>query len=196
MSKKILAAFYILTVLVVGTYTFYPEKEVQALPPRKLKFYPKKTTQRELYKDMQVIQKSLGTQCSHCHSYTPRRDFAKNTKKKKVALQQMFLTRSINEKIKKFFPEAKVKVTCYTCHRGKKKPRHKPDEDEGEKKLDMSKHKLTPKFKELVKWINKDLKKTFPKNSKARVTCFTCHRGEEHPKSDVPKDDDDDDDDD
>lgn len=34
----------------------------------------------------------------------------------------------------------------------------------------------------LTKEINDDLKKIFPKGDK-KVTCYTCHRGEEHPKN-------------
>jgi hypothetical protein len=191
MTRKLAAALYILTVVIVGTITFYPSQQAQAVPPRDLKFYKKGTSQAKLYKEMRLVGKGLGVKCNHCHVMTPRRQFAKNTKRKTSALQQMFLTKNINEKIKKFFPKATVQVTCYTCHRAKKHPIHKPVEDD-ETPLDMSKEKLANKFEDLTKWINKDIAKTFPKQ-KVTVTCYTCHRGEKKPLNSEPEDEDDDD---
>ena len=190
MSRKIAVALYIAVVALVAGVTFTSPGGALAAPPKDLKFYPKKIKQAHLYKEMRLVMKGLGVKCAHCHQMTPRRQFAKNTKNKKIGLQQMFLVRSINEKIKKFHPEVKVKVSCYTCHRGKKTPVHKPED--GDKPLDMSKEKLSAKFEELTKWINKDLKKTFPKKSKKfKVTCYTCHRGEKKPISEIPEVDED-----
>jgi photosynthetic reaction center cytochrome c subunit len=59
---------------------------------------------------------ALGQKCDFCHA---RGDFASDEKHEKVvALKMIQLVNEINAK----FPDGKVHVSCYTCHRGKTEP--------------------------------------------------------------------------
>jgi hypothetical protein len=57
----------------------------------------------------------LGVMCDFCHE----QDRASDAKPTKVTARMMFqMVMDINSKM----PNAKVKVTCYTCHRGMQEP--------------------------------------------------------------------------
>lgn len=132
MGKRFLVAFAVLASigLVVGAM-FYKEQTAQALPARNLKFYPKDMKQAALYKEMRRIQNELGVRCAFCHVMTPRKQFEKDTKHKAIALKMLRLTDDINKDLAKIFPKNPKKVTCYTCHRGKKHPVNvMPEDDE------------------------------------------------------------------
>jgi hypothetical protein len=66
---------------------------------------------------MTGFQTALGVQCAYCHVAG---DFASDANpKKETARNMMRMMRDINYR----FPDAKVHVTCYTCHRGQTAPR-------------------------------------------------------------------------
>jgi Photosynthetic reaction centre cytochrome C subunit len=57
------------------------------------------------------MRTSLGVMCTHCHV----QDFASDENPKKlIARSMMSMVKEINTK----FPDGKIHVTCYTCHRG------------------------------------------------------------------------------
>lgn len=61
---------------------------------------------------MGAFRTALGVQCTHCHV---RGDFASDENpKKEMARNMIVMMREINAK----FPDGKMHVTCYTCHRG------------------------------------------------------------------------------
>ena len=64
---------------------------------------------------MGQMRASLGVMCTHCHVQDRASD---ENPKKLVARQMMTMVKEINAK----FPDGKVHVTCYTCHRGKLMP--------------------------------------------------------------------------
>jgi hypothetical protein len=65
---------------------------------------------------MAGFQTALGVQCSYCHV---QGDFASDANpKKEMARNMILLMRDINYR----FPDAKIHVTCYTCHRGQTEP--------------------------------------------------------------------------
>lgn len=72
----------------------------------------------DLQNEMKVITKSLGTDCKFCHEL---KDFAADVPKlhKDIARQMLTMVNEINEK---YFKETKIKITCFTCHRGHKEP--------------------------------------------------------------------------
>ncbi len=66
---------------------------------------------------MTGFQTALGVECSYCH--VPG-DFASDTNPKKQTARNMIsMMRDINYR----FPDAKLHVTCYTCHRGQTTPK-------------------------------------------------------------------------
>lgn len=65
---------------------------------------------------MMAFTRSLGVRCDYCHM---GRDFASDENPKKVTARMMLtMAHEINAK----FPDGKMHVTCYTCHRGKTVP--------------------------------------------------------------------------
>lgn len=135
LSQKLTFAFSLVLVAAIGVLAFAPREQAEAAPPPKaLKYYPKDTSQAKLYKEMRVISAALGVKCAFCHVMTPRKQFAKDTKHKKIALSMLKLTDKINADILKALPKGSkpTKVTCYTCHRGEKHPASEDEEDDDE----------------------------------------------------------------
>jgi hypothetical protein len=65
---------------------------------------------------MTGFKTALGVECTFCHVAG---DFASDMNpKKETARSMMRLMRDINYR----FPDAKIHVTCYTCHRGQTEP--------------------------------------------------------------------------
>lgn len=68
-----------------------------------------------LIPSMRAAATGLGVQCGFCHE----QDRASDAKPEKVTARMMFaMVKDINAKM----PDAKIKVTCYTCHRGMQEP--------------------------------------------------------------------------
>lgn len=131
MKKALLLSLGFIAVFLAGLMCFRASQHVEAAPPRNLKFYPKSMRQPHIYKEMRRMSQALGVKCKHCHVVTPRKQFAKSTKNKEIALKMLFLTKEINDDLKNIFKAGKRnKVTCYTCHRGNKKPLSEPHEEE------------------------------------------------------------------
>jgi hypothetical protein len=61
----------------------------------------------------------LGVQCSFCHVQDRSSD---ENAHKTVARTMMLMVNEINAK----FPDGKVHVNCYTCHRGSNEPVFEP----------------------------------------------------------------------
>jgi hypothetical protein len=70
----------------------------------------------DLRPTMRVFARSLGVHCDFCHV---EGNFASDENPKKTTARLMItLAHEINGR----FPDGKVHVTCYTCHRGNAKP--------------------------------------------------------------------------
>jgi hypothetical protein len=70
---------------------------------------------------MAAFRVALGEKCTFCHV---QGDFASDEKHEKlVARMMMEMTHEINAK----FPDGKMHVTCFTCHRGATEPKTQPD---------------------------------------------------------------------
>ncbi len=81
-------------------------------PPKNLKVLPPEN----LIKTMQAFRAALGVQCDACHV---KGDFASDENPNKdVARRMIVMTQEINTK----FPDGKMHVSCYTCHRGATEP--------------------------------------------------------------------------
>lgn len=81
-------------------------------PPKNLKVLKPEG----LMTNMRMATAGLGVMCGFCHE----QDRSLDTKPEKVTARMMFqMVEDINSKMP---ADAKVKVTCYTCHRGMEMP--------------------------------------------------------------------------
>jgi len=77
---------------------------------------------------MRQFTQALGVQCGYCHV---QGNFASDENPKKdVARMMVTMVKDINAKLPAS-PDAKAKVTCYTCHRGAAAPLTAPPAAQG-----------------------------------------------------------------
>jgi hypothetical protein len=89
-------------------------------PPTNLKVL-KVTTGAEVGQIMRTFTVGLGVQCVYCHI---QGNFASDENPKKdVARKMITMTQKINEN----FNEGKLRVSCFTCHRGEPEPKTAPE---------------------------------------------------------------------
>jgi hypothetical protein len=87
-----------------------------ATPPKNLKVLPADGTYMTY---MRQATAGLGVQCTFCHE----QDRSLDSKPEKLTARMMFqMVMDINSKM----PDAKIKVTCFTCHRGAQEPLSAP----------------------------------------------------------------------
>jgi hypothetical protein len=80
----------------------------------------KLTTGAEVGQVMRTFTAGLGVQCNYCHV---EGNFASDDNPKKELTRRMIkMTQQINEQ----FPDRKMHVSCYTCHRGETEPKTAP----------------------------------------------------------------------
>lgn len=121
--------------------------------PKNLKVLPKTWNGRQVGALMQTFTESLGVQCSYCHAedpnapppapgQNPRLDYSLDTKKEKdVARDMIKMVMSINDSTKSLGDAATPqpeKVSCFTCHRGDKKPAFTPPNGWGRGNFSLS----------------------------------------------------------
>src|ERR1700736_3954523 len=81
----------------------------------------KVATGPEVGQIMRTFTAGLGVQCIYCHV---QGNFASDENpKKEVARQMIRMSQVINAN----FPDGKMRVTCYTCHRGEAEPKTAPE---------------------------------------------------------------------
>jgi Photosynthetic reaction centre cytochrome C subunit len=73
----------------------------------------------DLRSTMMMFTRSLGVRCDYCHVADRSSD---ENPKKVTARMMLTMAHDINAR----FPDGKVRVTCYTCHRGSTKPETDP----------------------------------------------------------------------
>jgi len=87
-----------------------PKKAPQ--PPKNLKLLQP----ADVRTTMGAFRTALGVECTFCHV---QGDFASDDKPQKETARHMItMMREINAK----FPDGKMHVSCYTCHRGAQEP--------------------------------------------------------------------------
>jgi hypothetical protein len=97
-----------------------PGGEHHMPPPKNLKLLKPEN----LMETMQAFRASLGVRCDFCHV---RGDFASDENPhKEIARKMILMTRQINTN----FPDGKMHVGCYTCHRGAEEPALHPPQAE------------------------------------------------------------------
>jgi hypothetical protein len=130
-STRVLAG---ITALMVSGAALATAQQWSPTPPTNLKVFAKGTTIRELLPAMKGFTQGLGVRCQHCHVYKGENpddlstfDFASDEKTTKVTTRAMMkMVAAINDDLLKGVGDAAAagapRVTCYTCHRGDKRP--------------------------------------------------------------------------
>jgi hypothetical protein len=95
-----------------------PTANGDAPPPRNLKVL-KVSTREEAEQIMRTFASGLGVQCNYCHV----QDYASDENPKKEVARRMI---KMIQKINAEFPDGKMHVSCYTCHRGETEPKTAP----------------------------------------------------------------------
>jgi hypothetical protein len=88
-------------------------------PPTNLKVL-KVTTGAEVRQIMRTFTTGLGVQCAYCHV---QGNFASDDNPKKEVARHMI---EMVQQVNKNFPDGKMHVSCYTCHRGEAEPKTAP----------------------------------------------------------------------
>ena len=81
----------------------------------------KVTTGAEVIQIMRTFTAGLGVQCNYCH--VQGNNASDENPKKEIARHMISMSQEINAK----FPDGKMHVTCYTCHRGETEPKTAPE---------------------------------------------------------------------
>ena len=95
-----------------------PGHRMEMPPPKNLKILPPE----HLMETMQAFRVALGVRCDFCHV---QGDFAADDKEHKLIARKML---AMTHEINSHFPDGKMHVTCYTCHRGAEEPATRPGE--------------------------------------------------------------------
>lgn len=120
-AKKFVPYLTLLAVAVLVSFGLAPKS--QSDPEFKNVQVLTHLTMDELKEYMAEMTEHLGVEkCTYCHVRDKASDELEH---KQVAREYMKLTKELNEG---FFAEKEDKVTCFTCHRGAKKPINHPDE--------------------------------------------------------------------
>jgi len=103
-----------------------PGKRPPMPAPKNLKILPPE----HLIETMRAFQAALGVRCDFCHV---QGDFASDDKPhKEIARKMILMAKQINGN----FPDGKMHVTCYTCHRGATEPATRPGETPHEEHME------------------------------------------------------------
>ena len=118
---RLVAAFSVLVVVLAAQQPAAnpPAKQAPANPTN-LKIL-KATTGPEVVQIMHTFTVGLGVQCAYCHvagNYASDENPKKDEARKMIAMAQ-----NINAE----FPDGKMHVSCYTCHRGEAQPKTAPE---------------------------------------------------------------------
>jgi len=81
----------------------------------------KVTTGAEVRQIMGTFTSGLGVQCNYCH--VQGNNASDDNPKKEIARKMIVLVQQVNAN----FPDGKMHVSCYTCHRGEAQPKTAPE---------------------------------------------------------------------
>jgi photosynthetic reaction center cytochrome c subunit len=95
--------------------------KAKAPPPAPTNLKVLKTTSgAEVRQIMLAFTAGLGVRCVYCHV---QGNFASDENPKKETARRMI---EMSQQINSHFPDGKMHVTCYTCHRGEESPATAP----------------------------------------------------------------------
>jgi Photosynthetic reaction centre cytochrome C subunit len=117
--RCLLTGFLLLPLFVVPCWPQEPKRPMAN--PTNLKVL-KVTSGEEVAQIMRTFTTGLGVQCVYCHV---QGNFASDDNpKKEIARHMITMTRQVNGN----FPDGgKMRVSCYTCHRGEAEPKTAPE---------------------------------------------------------------------
>jgi len=98
---------------------------VPPTPPTNLKVL-KLPPGADIQQIMRTFTSGLGVQCVYCH--VQGNNASDENPKKEVARHMIKMTQEINGK----FHDGKLRVSCYTCHRGEAEPKTAPEPKTGQ----------------------------------------------------------------
>src|SRR5271155_4711761 len=111
-----LIAIALLTMLAAGQDQPDKGKAKRVLPPPTNLKVLKVSTGPEVGQIMRTFTSGLGVQCGYCHVAG---DYSRDDNpKKEIARHMITMTQQVNGN----FSEGKLRVSCYTCHRGEAEP--------------------------------------------------------------------------
>jgi len=124
-QKKIIFIGIIATVLIAQSFTNFKHDEDEK--PSNLKILPKDISADELHHVMREYSRALGVKCGFCHERKEgekHADFASDAKHEKlIARDMMLMVNDINDKYLALSGKGHFKkITCVTCHMGRKVP--------------------------------------------------------------------------
>jgi len=112
---------FLLVFLLFTAWAQEPPHEAHKGPmpePKNLKVL--KVSGAEIMPIMHSFSAGLGVKCDFCHV---QGDFASDDNPhKEIARKMIVMAQQVNSN----FPDGKMHVTCYTCHRGEKEPKTAP----------------------------------------------------------------------
>jgi len=113
--------------IVVASQSFTNTKHDEHEKPTNLQILPKDISGEELHLIMRQYSRALGVRCSFCHERKEGQehaDFASDNKhEKEVTRDMMRMVNDINEKYLAQSGKGHFeKITCVTCHMGRKEP--------------------------------------------------------------------------
>jgi len=115
-------------VSVAAAQTSAPQMTFANPPHKNLKVLPQDIPGPQLLSTMKFFSQSLGVRCQFCHVGEEGKplstfDFASDAKREKQTARKMLaMVYRINQEDFGVTDFSKVKVTCFTCHRGAEKP--------------------------------------------------------------------------
>jgi hypothetical protein len=109
----------LLPLVVLGAQEKQAKAPIQV--PTNLKVLKLSTTGPEVMQIMRTFTVGLGVQCIYCHV---QGNYASDDNpKKEIARHMITMTQQVNGN----FSEGKLRVSCYTCHRGEPEPKTAPE---------------------------------------------------------------------
>jgi hypothetical protein len=119
------AAGFLLLVPLVAQEKQDNQKKQPAPAPTNLKVL-KVTSGADVSQIMRTFTAGLGVQCTYCHvagNYS-----SDENPKKEIARRMISITQKLNVEL----GDGKLRVSCYTCHRGEAEPKTAPEPKAGQ----------------------------------------------------------------
>jgi hypothetical protein len=125
-TKKI-SVFALLVILIVISQSFTSFNHNDDEKPTNLKILQKDISEDELHHVMREYSRALGVKCGFCHERKEGQkhaDFASDAKHEKlIAREMMLMVNDINNKYLATAGKGRFeKISCVTCHMGRKVP--------------------------------------------------------------------------
>lgn len=118
--KMRILTLFLVVLLPLGAQDKEKEKGKRPMPPPTNLKVLKVTTGPEVVTIMRTFTTGLGVQCNYCHV---QGNFPSDDNPKKETARHMI---QMVQQVNKNFPDGKMHVSCYTCHRGEAEPKTAP----------------------------------------------------------------------